>query len=102
MSSKMNSEQENMLRNIGIVDFVTVEMTEYLDTHPFDREAMEYFNHYMRMKNQMMRDYAVKFGPLSLSVADTCSKEWNGRYSQCLGKEDVKLCGIMKKGYNFR
>ena len=36
----------------------------------------EYFNHYIRMKNQMMRDYAVKFGPLSLSVADTCSKEW--------------------------
>ena len=75
MSYKMNTEQENMLRNIGIVDFVTIEMTEYLDTHPFDREAMEYFNHYMRMKNQMMHDYAVKFGPLSLSVADTCGKE---------------------------
>ena len=52
MSYKMNTEQENMLRNIGIVDFVTIEMTEYLDTHPFDREAMEYFNHYMRMKTR--------------------------------------------------
>ncbi|NLL76990.1 MAG: spore coat protein CotJB [Clostridiales bacterium] len=76
MNCKMSTEQENMLHNIGVVDFVTVEMTEYLDTHPSDREAMEYFNHYMRMKNQMMRDYANKYGPLSLSVADTSSKEW--------------------------
>lgn len=76
MSRQMSTEQENMLHDIGVVDFVTVEMAEYLDTHTADREAMEYFNHYMRMKNQMMKDYAVKYGPLSLSVADTCSKEW--------------------------
>ena len=76
MNFKMNSEQENMLHDIGVVDFVTVEMAEYLDTHPIDREAMEYFNHYMRMKNQMMRDYAGKYGPLSLSVADNSCKEW--------------------------
>lgn len=73
---KISTEQETMLHDIGVVDFVTVEMTEYLDTHPKDREAMEYFNHYMRMKNQMMRDYAAKYGPLSLSVADTSNKEW--------------------------
>ena len=70
MNFKMSTEQENMLHDIGVVDFVTVEMTQYLDTHPMDREAIEYFNHYMRMKNQMMRDYANKYGPLSLSVAD--------------------------------
>ena len=76
MSHKMNVEQENMLRNIGIVDFVTVEMTQYLDTHPLDKDALDAFTQAMRMKNQMMHDYAVKFGPLSLSVADTCGKEW--------------------------
>lgn len=76
MNPKMSTEQENMLHNIGVVDFVAVEMTLYLDTHPTDREAMEYFNHYMRLKNQMMRDYSNKFGPLSLSGADNSSKEW--------------------------
>lgn len=76
MNNRMNAEQASMLHDIGVVDFVAVEMAEYLDTHPLDREAMEYFNHYMRMKNQMMRDYAGKFGPLSHSVADTCGKEW--------------------------
>lgn len=76
MNARINNEQENLLHDIGVVDFVTVEMTLYLDTHPMDREAMEYFNHYMRMKNQMLRDYANKYGPLSLSVADTSCKEW--------------------------
>ena len=51
----MNSDKERLLHEIGVIDFVVVEMTEYLDTHPTDKEAMEYLNHYVRMKNQAMR-----------------------------------------------
>ena len=76
MKTAMSMEQKNLLHHIGVVDFVVVEMTLYLDTHPQDREALEYFNHYMCMKNQMMKDYAVKYGSLTLSAADSCSKEW--------------------------
>ena len=76
MKYAMNTEQQTLLHHIGVVDFVTIEMTLYLDTHPDDREAKEYFHHYMRMKNQMMKDYAMKYGPLTLSTADSCSKEW--------------------------
>ena len=39
-----------MLKDIGIVDFVLVELAQYLDTHPFDRNAMEYFTHYSKIK----------------------------------------------------
>lgn len=38
-----NVEQERSLMNIGIASFVVVELTEYLDTHPHDREALNYF-----------------------------------------------------------
>lgn len=76
MNQAMSSGQQDRLHDIGVVDFVIVEMALYLDTHPHDREALEYFNHYTRMKNQMMRDYAEKYGPLSLSTADSVSKEW--------------------------
>ena len=41
----MNSE-ERMLHDIGIADFVLTDLMLYLDTHPTDRNAMEYFNHY--------------------------------------------------------
>ncbi len=67
--------QEKLLRDIGIVDFVLVELTEYLDTHPFDRNAMEYFNHYARIKHQMSREFAQKYFPLTKEMAES-DKEW--------------------------
>lgn len=70
------SERERMLENIGMVDFVVVEMTEYLDTHPDDRNALEYFNHYNRLNNKMKAEYAAKFGPLTLADSEPYQKEW--------------------------
>ncbi len=71
------SEQSRLRHNIDIMDFVIVEMNEYLDTHPTDQDAIEYIRHYIRMKNQSMREYAMKFGPLSISDADAGNQnEW--------------------------
>lgn len=68
--------QEQLLRDIGIVSFVVTELTLYLDTHPYDRNAMEYFNHYNRMKNQMEREFSQKYYPLNISLVE-CSKDWS-------------------------
>lgn len=77
MSNVMNSDRECLYHDIGVIDFVIVEMTEYLDTHPTDRNAMEYLTHYVRMKNQTMREYAAKYGPLRISDIDSCNQgEW--------------------------
>lgn len=70
------SSQDQMLKDIGIVDFVLIELTLYLDTHPYDRSAMEYFNHYNRIKNQMVREFSQKYFPLTTAMED-CSKEWH-------------------------
>ena len=51
------------------------ELVLYLDTHPDDRRAMEYFNHYNRIKMQMEREFSQKYFPLNTGLAD-CSKEW--------------------------
>ncbi len=67
--------KEQMLKDIGIVDFTLTELTLYLDTHPHDRSAMEYFNHYNRIKNQLMKEFAQRFYPLTLDYADS-NKEW--------------------------
>lgn len=67
--------KEQMLKDIGIVDFTLVELTLYLDTHPFDRSAMEYFNHYSRMKNQLVKEFSQKFFPLTKDMAES-NKEW--------------------------
>jgi len=70
------SHKEQMFRDIGIVDFVLVDLILYLDTHPFDVDAMEYFNHYSKIKNQMMAEFAQKYFPLTGDLAES-SKEWS-------------------------
>ena len=67
------TEKERLLHDIGVIDFVIVEMNLYLDTHPTDFEAKEYLSHYVRMKNQAMREYAMKYTPLRISDADGCN-----------------------------
>ena len=63
--------KEQLLKDIGIVDFVLVDM----DTHPFDRNAIEYFNHYSKIKNQMEKEFSMKYYPLRKDLAES-GKEW--------------------------
>lgn len=67
--------KQQLLNDIGIVDFVLVELVQFLDTHPTDREAMEYFSHYARISNQMKREFSAKYYPLTKDMAE-CSTEW--------------------------
>lgn len=77
MNQNFRTEQERLLHHIDLIGFVIVEMNLYLDTHPDDVEAVDYLKHYARMKNQALREYASKFGPLTVATADASSdKEW--------------------------
>lgn len=73
---KSYSEQEQLLHNINVVSFVLVDLVLYLDTHPLDKKAMNYFNYYNKMRSEMLEEYAVKYGPLTLSTADSDCGEW--------------------------
>lgn len=56
MNMHFSNEQEKLLHDIGVLDFVVIELALYLDTHPTDRNAMEYYNHYNRMTNQAKKN----------------------------------------------
>ncbi|MCM1119004.1 MAG: spore coat protein CotJB [bacterium] len=71
----LSQEGTRMLNDIRIVDFVLVDLSLYLDTHPFDQEAIEYFNHYTRIKNKMNRDFSMRYFPLTKDLAES-NKEW--------------------------
>ncbi len=68
--------QERLLQDIGIVDFTLIELTLYLDTHPYDCNAIDYFNHYNKMKKQMTAEFAQRYFPLTVDMVN-CSKEWS-------------------------
>jgi spore coat protein JB len=67
--------REQMLNDIGIVGFVLIDLSLYLDTHPDDKKALEYFNHYSRIRNQMVRDFSREYYPL-LKEFSECNNEW--------------------------
>ena len=68
-------EREQLLRDLVMDGFVVTDLVLYLDTHPDDLRALEYFNHYNRIKMQMEREFSQKYFPLNTGLAD-CSKEW--------------------------
>lgn len=77
MNYKTNPECNRMLKDIGIINFVMVELNLYLDTHPHDQEAMEYYQHYRLMYNRMVKDFSERFYPLNMSnAADTVHWSW--------------------------
>jgi len=66
-----------LLWEIDKVSFAIVEMTLYLDTHPNEKEAIDYLNHYNRKKRQLMKEYAMKFTPLTVECAqDNDCEHW--------------------------
>ena len=66
--------KDQMLWDIGIVSFVVTELVLYLDTHPRDEKAIQYFNHYNSMRQQMLKDFAIRFYPLTLDSAEACDQ----------------------------
>lgn len=70
------SERKRLLHEISKIDFVLKELNLYLDTHPFDQQAMEQFGRYNMMKNKLVKEYTEKYGPLVLSCVDADSREW--------------------------
>ena len=69
-------EKAILLNNIGIVSFAMVELNLYLDTHPNDEEAMEYFMHFTKNRNMLLKEYAMNYGPLVLDMVSDQDGEW--------------------------
>ena len=68
MINQMNQAQ--LLHWIDMVSFAVVDITEYLDSHPEDEEALKYFNHYMDLRRTAMCAYSEKYGPLTIDTAN--------------------------------
>lgn len=65
--SNPNMEKKNLLFYIDAVSFAALDASLYLDTHPDDTEALEYFQHFNKARQQALHEYAIRFGPLTLN-----------------------------------
>lgn len=61
------NEQAEMLTNIDSLGFAMIDLNLYLDVFPDDKSALELFNQYRQQKNDLVKQYENKYGPIVLS-----------------------------------
>ncbi|PTM59290.1 spore coat protein CotJB [Desmospora activa] len=76
-SRKRKTQYDQMLKEIQVVDFVLVELTLYLDTHPHDREAIGQYNHYMEQSRHLKHHFECMFGPLTHFGGSPSTDPWS-------------------------
>ncbi|MBW5447794.1 spore coat protein CotJB [Cohnella sp. CFH 77786] len=52
------------LEELQKIDFVLVELTLYLDTHPTDMQAIQQYNQLAQRRRQVCQDFEMRYGPL--------------------------------------
>lgn len=80
--------QEQLLRFIYEVDFALDDVGLFLDTHPTDSKALEYYNQYKTLLHEAMKEYSENYGPLLQSDVNSENKwawvsepwPWEGVY----------------------
>lgn len=53
-----------MMHDLQAVDFVLVELTLYLDTHPNDLAIIQQYNQFAQKRKAMAQEFELEFGPL--------------------------------------
>lgn len=74
------NDRKKLFRDIQIVSFAIDDIKLFLDTHPQNEEAMNYFRHYRDIMETMVAKYTEQYGPLT--VNDSKAEEsWEWVYT---------------------
>lgn len=67
--------RRELMEWINVVSFAVDDVKLFLDTHPCDAEALEYFDEFKKQRVQALREYAKYYGPLTLDTeAGSCDR----------------------------
>ena len=70
--------RKDMMNQINQVSFAVDDAKLFLDTHPCDIEALEFFQKYSEIRNRLLKEYAMYYGPLTIdTVVESCTDRWN-------------------------
>lgn len=72
MNNSMMTKKK-MMQFVRETYFSMLEASLYLDTHPDDEKAMDYFNKYQQMYKEAVNDYETHCGPLTITGVNTCN-----------------------------
>ena len=66
----------SLLSWINMVSFAVDDIKLFLDTHPQDPAALEYFNTYSELRRQALEDFAQAYYPLTIDTVPACARSW--------------------------
>lgn len=76
-SSRALPSRSQLFDYINQVSFAVDDIQLYLDTHPCDHDALEYFRKYSGLRNEALMEYARRFGPLTVDTINLYeSDQW--------------------------
>ena len=77
MKNLCQLSQPQLLNLINKVSFAVDDIHLFLDSHPKNQEALAYFHEHSELRIAALKEYARRFGPLTIDTAnDTASKSW--------------------------
>lgn len=70
------TERQRLLHRVQICDFVLDDVRLYLDSHPCDRAALDYYKKHLEMRDKAYKEYVEQYGPLTSldSAVFNCDK----------------------------
>lgn len=69
-------EKKNLKRYIDLVSFAALDCAMFLDTHPSNSEALEYFEYYKDARKKALKEYSNRFSPLTLDTVPKGTDFW--------------------------
>lgn len=76
MSEAMPQAYYQYMSELQSIDFVLVELTLYLDTHPGDQQALGQFTQFQRRKAAITTQFESAFGPLKAYGNSPAGAKW--------------------------
>lgn len=70
--------RKDLMNHINEVSFAVDDVKLFLDTHPDNEDALQYFQEFSRMRNQALKEYASYYGPLTIdTTVSSCLDQWS-------------------------
>lgn len=71
----MVRNRNQMMEEISQLSFALTDTTLFLDTHPLDTDALDFYHQILRRKKTVVTEYTALYGPLD-NQSVTSKNEW--------------------------
>ena len=68
------TDRERLMRKVQMASFAIDDVKLFLDTHPHNRAALDYYERQNAIKNQAIAEFTALYGPLTAEDVDVSTR----------------------------